>query len=92
MKQCDPDIDIVLAKVSKPLVSEQHRHIANTESYYVFKGTLLLHIEDTAEVLNSGDMSIIYPGATHWFETRTNGEVIFCAIKRQPLSEDKELN
>lgn len=89
---CDHNVDFVLAKLTKPFISERHKHTSNTESYYVFKGTLVLHIEDNTEVLNSGDMVVIYPGVTHCFETCTADEVVFCALKKQPLLEDKELS
>lgn len=86
---CDPDIDFVFTTITKSMISESHRHRENTESYYVFKGELILHIEGTIEVLGAGDMTVIYPGTCHKFETK-DGAVTFCAIKKSPLLADKE--
>lgn len=86
---CDPDVDIVVTTISKRHVDEAHRHITNTEIYYVVRGRLSVEVEGRSSSLEKGDLIIVYPGACHHFETG-NEEVCFLAIKKQPLVEDKE--
>ena len=87
---CDPDIDFIVTTITKPMISELHRHRENIESYYVIQGKLIMHIEESTVSLEPGDMAVIYPGKCHKFET-TNEKVVFCAIKKFPLLDDKEL-
>ena len=87
---CDSDIDFIVTTITKPMISKLHRHRENIESYYVIEGKLILHIEENTVSLTPGDMAVIYPGKCHKFET-TNEKVVFCAIKKYPLLDDKEL-
>lgn len=87
---CDADVDFVVTTISKPHYEPPHRHSKNTESYYVLQGRLTICVNKQREVLEEGDMIVVYPGACHSFET-TGEKVCFCAIKKVPQLEDKHL-
>lgn len=87
---CDADIDFVVTTISKPHHEPYHRHTKNVESYYVFRGRLVMHVEGQRQVLAEGDMIVIYPGVCHSFET-TDEEVCFYAIKKFAQLRDKEV-
>ena len=86
---CDQDIDVVVTTMRKRHVEPPHKHRRNTESYYVVRGSLIMHVEGAVETLGEGDMMVIPPGVCHSFET-TDEEVCFLAIKKIPLLKDKQ--
>ena len=87
---CDPDVDLVVTTISKPHRGPSHRHMRNTESYYVLRGKLTMHVDERREELGEGDMLVVNPGVWHSFETGAH-EVCFLTIKKLPqLANDKE--
>ncbi|MCX5675698.1 MAG: cupin domain-containing protein [Planctomycetota bacterium] len=86
---CDPDIDFVVTTSAEPCRGDMHRHRETAESYYVQRGTLIMHVDGQRLVLKEGDLLVIQPRVCHGYET-AGQEVCFVAVRKQPQSGDKE--
>ena len=50
------------------------------EAMYVLSGELTVHYDDTTEVARVGQMHYCPEGHFHWFENRTDHDVVYLAI------------
>lgn len=60
-----PEFSIAIAFIKK---SELHYHSKSVETYFVEKGTLVLHVSDEKHILEEDQSYTVYPGQYHWAE------------------------
>ena len=60
--------------------SGRHQHTGTFEAMYVLSGELTVHYDDTTEVARVGQMHYCPEGHFHWFENRTDHDVVYLAI------------
>lgn len=59
----------------------KHRHIDETEPYYILSGEGIYHESDGSEhVVRAGDVCVLEVGAEHWIENRAEEPLRFVAL------------
>lgn len=59
----------------------KHRHVDETEPYYVLEGEGIYHESDGSEhVIAAGDVCVLEVGAEHWIENRSEAPLRFMAL------------
>lgn len=59
----------------------KHRHVDETEPYYILRGEGVYHESDGSEhVVQPGDVCVLEVGAEHWIENRSDAPLAFIAL------------
>jgi mannose-6-phosphate isomerase-like protein (cupin superfamily) len=59
----------------------KHRHVDETEPYYILQGKGVFHDADGSEhVVHPGDVCVIEVGQEHWIENRSQQPLSFIAL------------
>ena len=58
----------------------KHQHVGSFEAMYVISGELTVHYDDKTEIARVGQLHYCPEGHFHWFENRTDHDVIYLAI------------
>ena len=59
----------------------KHRHVDETEPYYILQGEGVYHDSDGSEhVVVPGDVCVLEVGAEHWIENRADQPLHFIAL------------
>ena len=60
--------------------SGKHQHVGSFEAMYVISGELTVRYDDKTEIARVGQLHYCPEGHFHWFENRTDHDVIYLAI------------
>ena len=68
--------------------SSRHWHKVSEETYYILKGTGVLHVDLRSFPVSAGDVVWIEPGERHQIENPCDAELVFVAITAPPWRPD----
>ncbi len=60
--------------------SGKHQHVGSFEMMYVVSGELTVHCDDREETVHVGQAHYCPEGHFHWFENRTDHDVVYLAV------------
>lgn len=60
--------------------SGKHPHTGSFEVMYVVSGELTVHYDDSEEIIKMGQVHYCPDGHQHWFENKTDHDVIYFAV------------
>ncbi len=89
----DLPYSLAMARVAPGKQSCRHV-LKQAEVYYILDGSGLMHIDKENEVVISGDMIHIPPGAEQWIENTGEADLLFLALVSPPwtAADDTRLN
>lgn len=77
-----------LAMATVEIDKQSYKHkLEQTEVYIIFSGEGIMHIDDEAQEVNSGEAILVPAGAVQWIENTGAEELCFIAIVNPPWSE-----
>ncbi|MFX1415853.1 MAG: cupin domain-containing protein, partial [Promethearchaeota archaeon] len=77
-----------VVKIPPEMKTSPHSHGVLAEVFAVI-GKTKMGVADTLYDLDEGDVVVVEPGESHWFETPTGPDVVLIAIKMPNLKDDK---
>lgn len=76
----DENARIMYSTLRPGASSGKHRHIDSFEVMYVISGELTVHYDEVEETIRVGQVHYCPKEHSHWFENKTDHDVIYLAI------------
>ncbi len=78
----------IIVKIPPEMKTSPHSHSVLTEVFVIMSKTRM-GVSKTVYDLNEGDVVVVEPGESHWFETPSGPDVDVIAVKMPNLKDDK---
>tara|TARA_R110002072_G_scaffold3803_3_gene27130 strand:- start:89 stop:454 length:366 start_codon:yes stop_codon:yes gene_type:complete len=83
------DLPYSVAMATVEIGKQSYKHaLEQTEVYIIFSGEGVMHIDDEAQEVISGEAILVPAGATQWIENTADEELCFIAIVNPPWSDE----
>lgn len=76
----DKDTRLMHCELYPGASSGKHPHCGTFEAIYVLRGKLTAYCDNVEETICEGELHYCPDGHTHWYENKSDEEVVFLAI------------